>query len=195
MAVTFTSMFVFEIKTAHSSENDHQSVPWTWSFKNWVQLTHAIILIPTWRAGLKVAVSYSMLKFRQFCRFCRPQNSEIFGSVLRFGLCSLDRHEKLTICRAIYEDQENIYMLGSDTSSRRVSAFRASLGCFFRKSTISGFFFRTHHIPRDKRSMVKLKNCVLTFEVAKLNFFWTCHMWFDNPKWANDTFLYTTPPN
>ena len=93
-----------------------------------------------------MAGSYSMLKFRLFCRFCQPRNSEIFGSVLRFGLCSLDRHENFIICRAIYEDQENIYMLGPNTSSRRVSAFRASLGFFFRKSTIAGFFFRTHHI-------------------------------------------------
>ena len=33
VAVIFTWMCVFEIKTAHSSKNDRQSVPQTWSFK------------------------------------------------------------------------------------------------------------------------------------------------------------------
>ena len=134
LTVIFAWLGTFDFKNTHSSENDRQVSHGLWRSRS----THAIILIPAWRRA-QTGGSYSMLKIRPSCP---PRKFEIFGSVVRFALCTSCRHKIFTMCQAMYEDQENINMLGSYRSSRWASAFCRSLGYFVSINRQSlGYFF------------------------------------------------------
>ena len=112
------------------------SVPWTLTFKSWIQHILAVILTPTWRTGLKVATYYRRYVMLKFGQKCSPQKSKFY--VRSYGsFCMVHIYMKvLQSIRLYYEDQENIYVLWSDTLSWRVSTFWNSLFFVNRDSRV-----------------------------------------------------------